>query len=55
MSFAAITLCYIDPGSGSMLLQILLAGVVGMGVFFRSSISRFFGWISSGRKRKSNR
>jgi len=54
MSFAIITLCYIDPGSGSMLLQILLAGLVGMGVFFRSSITRLFGWIGNGRKRKSN-
>jgi hypothetical protein len=33
---------YIDPGSGSMLLQVLLAGVLAVPFFFRRFISE--GW-----------
>ena len=29
-------LLYIDPGSGSYLVQIIIAGVLGVGVFFKS-------------------
>jgi len=32
-------LAYIDPGSGSMLLQVLLAGVLAVPFFFRRVIS----------------
>jgi hypothetical protein len=35
-------LAYIDPGSGSMLLQVLLAGVLAVPFFFRRVISD--GW-----------
>jgi len=35
-------LAYIDPGSGSMLLQVLLAGVLAVPFFFRRFISD--GW-----------
>jgi hypothetical protein len=35
-------LAYIDPGSGSMLLQVLLAGVLAVPFFFRRAISG--GW-----------
>jgi len=35
-------LAYIDPGSGSMLLQVLLAGVLAVPFFFRRMISD--GW-----------
>jgi hypothetical protein len=31
-------LAYIDPGSGSMLLQVLLAGVLAVPFFFRRAI-----------------
>lgn len=34
------TLAYIDPGSGSLLLQLLLGFGVGMGFFFRQNIAR---------------
>ena len=30
---------YIDPGSGSMLLQVILAGVLAVPFFFRRTIS----------------
>jgi len=32
-------LAYIDPGSGSMLLQVVLAGVLAVPFFFRRVIS----------------
>jgi hypothetical protein len=38
-----IVFCYIDPGTGSMLLQIVLAGLVGFFAFFRKGIHRLFG------------
>lgn len=31
-------LSYLDPGSGSLLIQMLVAGFVGFTVFFRGSI-----------------
>jgi len=33
-------LAYIDPGTGSILLQVLLGGLVGIGLFFRRAIFR---------------
>ncbi len=29
-------LLYIDPGSGSYLVQIIIAGILGVGVFFKN-------------------
>jgi hypothetical protein len=34
---------YIDPGTGSLVLQMLIAGFVGAGVFFRKTVGRIFG------------
>ena len=34
---------YIDPVSGSMLLQIVIGALVGAGLFFRRSVFRFLG------------
>jgi hypothetical protein len=31
---------YLDPGSGSMLLQLLIAGLLGAGLFLRASWSK---------------
>ncbi|HNR94774.1 MAG TPA: hypothetical protein PKM67_10125 [Kiritimatiellia bacterium] len=41
-------LAYIDPGSGALILQLLMAGIVGAGVYFRRAIARIFGF----RKKK---
>ena len=35
-------LAYIDPGSGALLLQALIAGAVGAGVYFRRAIAAIF-------------
>ena len=32
-------LAYIDPGSGTMLLQVLLAGLIAVPFFFRRTVS----------------
>lgn len=38
-------LAYVDPGAGSLLLQMLLAGVVGGIVFFRTQMFSLVSWI----------
>ena len=43
----SIAYAYIDPGAGSMLLQLLLGGVAGAFVFFRlfkQKIRKLFGF-----------
>ena len=40
-----LVLAYIDPGSGSLLIQALIAGLVAAPIFFRRQISRFVNTI----------
>lgn len=40
-------LAYIDPGSGSLLIQFLLAGCVGGLAFFHRQIVGLYTWIKS--------
>ena len=35
---------YLDPGSGSVLIQLLIAALLGIGVAIRASWSRITGW-----------
>lgn len=37
------TLLYIDPGTGSLLAQAVLAGIIAGWVFFKNGIKRLFG------------
>ncbi len=37
-----MTLGYIDPGSGMILLQVLLSVLVGAGIYFRRAVVWFF-------------
>jgi len=37
---------YLDPGSGSFILQILIAALLGIGVAFRASWSRIKGFFT---------
>ena len=37
---AETCLAYIDPGAGSILLQLLAGTIIGVGLFFRQSIVR---------------
>jgi hypothetical protein len=41
---------YLDPGSGSMLVQLLLGGVAGLGVILKLSWLRLRGWITASRR-----
>ncbi|HET7828581.1 MAG TPA: hypothetical protein VFL03_03395 [Candidatus Limnocylindrales bacterium] len=36
-------LAYIDPGSGSLIIQVLLASLIAIPVFFRNQIARLTG------------
>jgi hypothetical protein len=36
-----LVFAYIDPGSGSLVIQALIAGIVAAPIFFRRQISRF--------------
>lgn len=38
-------LAYIDPGSGSMLLQVIMATLVGSIFFVRRAIKQAFFWV----------
>ncbi|NWG06269.1 MAG: hypothetical protein HXY35_06235 [Chloroflexi bacterium] len=36
---------YLDPGSGSFLIQLLLAALLGLGVAVRASWTKIKGWF----------
>jgi hypothetical protein len=38
-------LAYIDPGTGALLLQTLIAGVIGVLFYFRSVLKKIGGWL----------
>lgn len=38
---------YIDPGAGTLLLQAVIASLIGVVVFFRSAIWRLTAWFRS--------
>ncbi len=43
-------MAYIDPGSGSLLWQMLLAGIVGFAFHFRQAMHALFsGWLGKRR------
>lgn len=47
LQFPLLAHAYVDPGSGSMILQLLLGGLAGLLVFGRilkQRISKFFGF-----------
>ncbi|HMR99810.1 MAG TPA: hypothetical protein PKE62_11185 [Anaerolineales bacterium] len=43
MHFAPLP--YLDPGSGSFLIQLAIAALLGLGVAFRASWSKIKGWF----------
>ena len=40
-------LAYLDPGSGSFLVQLLIAALLGVGVALRASWGKIKGWFGS--------
>ncbi len=51
-SLTAWPVAYIDPGTTGIILQMLIAGLVGVAVFFRQTIARFLSLFS--RKKPSD-
>jgi hypothetical protein len=47
--FAPSAMAYIDPGSGSFLLQGLVAGILGLGVTLKLYWGKLFGRHSRGK------
>ena len=43
MDFAPLP--YLDPGSGSFLIQLLIATILGIGIALRASWSKIKGWF----------
>ena len=44
---------YLDPGSGSFLIQILIASLLGIGLALRASWGKIKGWFG-GKSRADN-
>lgn len=42
-----IPLPYLDPGSGSFLIQLLIAALLGLGVAVRASWGKIKGWFGA--------
>jgi hypothetical protein len=40
-----VIICYLDPGAGSLIIQAVLAVLLGIGVFFKSIKYFFLGFI----------
>ncbi len=38
-----MTLAYLDPGTGSLIMQAVLGGIAGLAVFFKATGRRIFG------------
>ncbi len=47
-----LLLAYLDPGSGSMVLQVLIAGLLSGMFFVRSSWGRINAWVFGNRARR---
>ena len=43
-------LAYIDPGTGTLILQVVIAAITGAMIFFRQTLGRFFGFFRGARK-----
>lgn len=48
MHFAPLP--YLDPGSGSFLIQLAIAALLGLGIAIRASWGRIKGWFGSKSK-----
>lgn len=44
-----LTLAYIDPGSGSLIIQVVIAAIVATPIFFRKQIGRVVGMVRGRR------
>jgi len=49
-ALTGIQLAYLDPGSGAIIIQMLLAGVAGAGLFLKYQGRRILGMMGFKRK-----
>ncbi len=49
-----LCLAYIDPGAGSILLQVFIGSLIGAGFFFRRAIAGVFRVFRRGDKRSAS-
>jgi len=54
LPLAPSVLAYIDPGTGSILLQVLIASFLTAGVFFRRILFTPFAFLFGKRRRKED-
>lgn len=52
MNWVTMQLAYIDPGTGSLVLQTLLAAVLSLGIYFRRWVGACFAFLTGRRARK---
>lgn len=45
---------YIDPGTGSLLLQTLIAGILGLLYYFRAALKKIASWLFRRRNDKED-
>ncbi|MBI4945007.1 MAG: hypothetical protein HY840_01245 [Bacteroidetes bacterium] len=48
------TLLYIDPGTGSLIAQVILAGAAAFFMFFKNAFKSFFNRFKSDSKKTDN-
>lgn len=48
-----LILAYIDPGSGSLIIQVLIASLIAIPVFFRHQIARLTGFARRGEGKQA--
>lgn len=48
MSYLPVLLAYLDPGSGAILIQILIAALVTTGMVFRQMLWAPLAWFTRG-------
>jgi len=49
MHSVSVYLAYIDPGTGAVVLQFLIAGIAGIAIFFRGAVGKFLGFFGIGK------
>ena len=55
LAFNNLSLGYIDPTTGSFLLQFIISAIIGTTVFFRAQIARVIDWAKKRLFRRQSR
>ena len=52
---STILWAYIDPGTGSIILQVVIGGLLGVSYFMRNKVKRLLSWAKLERKSRDAR